>query len=121
MEADTGVLAATQKLVRSAKLASQRPQRGFYLKRLDQWQANEYWRQARQIRARAIAEDRSLNQWEEQQVPALHQGGLRATVGSMLLDVIKRFEGGVRTPLPGLAGNQIAEDPSLLEASPHHA
>ena len=42
MEADTGVLAATQKLVRSAKLASQRPQRGFYLKRLDQWQANEY-------------------------------------------------------------------------------
>ena len=43
------------------------------------------------------------------------RAGLRATVGSMLLDVIKRFEGGVRTPLPGLAGNQIAEDPSLLD------
>jgi hypothetical protein len=63
----------------------------FHLERLDQWQANEYWRQAREIRARAIAEDRSLNQWEEQQVHAYTRAGIRATVGPMLLDVIKRL------------------------------
>ena len=72
----------------------------FYLKRLDQWQAKEYWRQAREIRARAIAEDRSLNQWEEQQVHAYTRAGVRATVGPMLLDVIKRLrEESERRPL----------------------
>ena len=30
----------------------------FYLKRLDQWQADEYWRQAREIRARVKAFDK---------------------------------------------------------------
>jgi hypothetical protein len=72
----------------------------FYLKRLDRWQANEYWRQAREIRARAISEDRSLNLWEEQQVHAYIRAGVRATVGPMLLDVIKRLkEESERRPL----------------------
>jgi hypothetical protein len=41
-----------------------------YLKRLDQWQANEYWRQAREIRARVKTENRLLTPWEEQQARA---------------------------------------------------
>jgi hypothetical protein len=42
----------------------------FYLKRLDQWQANEYWRQVREIRARVRTENRLLTPWEEQQARA---------------------------------------------------
>jgi hypothetical protein len=36
----------------------------FYLKRLDQWQANDYWRQAREIRARVKTENRLLTAYE---------------------------------------------------------
>jgi hypothetical protein len=63
----------------------------FYLKNLYKWQSKEYWRQAREIRARANAEGRPLTQWEEQQVYAYNRAGIRATFGPMLLDVIKRM------------------------------
>ncbi|HXN17527.1 MAG TPA: hypothetical protein VN875_04280 [Candidatus Binatus sp.] len=39
----------------------------FYLNGLEKWQGEEYWHQAREIRARAIAEDRLLTPWEDQQ------------------------------------------------------
>jgi predicted secreted protein len=63
----------------------------FYLKNLYKWQSKEYWRQAREVHARANAEGRPLTQWEEQQVYAYNRAGIRATVGPVLLDVIKRM------------------------------
>jgi hypothetical protein len=61
----------------------------FYLKNLHKWQSKEYWRQAKEIRARANAEDRALTQQEAQQVYAYNRAGIRVTVGPMLLDAIE--------------------------------
>lgn len=63
----------------------------FYLKNLYKWESKECWRQAREVRARANAEGRSLTQWGEQQVYAYNRAGVRATFGPMLLDAIKRL------------------------------
>jgi hypothetical protein len=59
-----------------------------YLKRLDQWQANEYWRQARETRARVKTENRLLTPWEEQQARACDRAGLRIKTGLMLRETI---------------------------------
>jgi hypothetical protein len=64
----------------------------FYLKGLEKWQGEEYWRQAREIRARAIAEDRPLTQWEDQQARAYDRAGLHLTTGYMLRHSIKRMK-----------------------------
>ena len=63
----------------------------FYLKRLDQWQANEYWRQAREIRACARTENRLLTPWEEQQARACDRAGLRIKTGLMLRETIEHM------------------------------
>lgn len=71
-----------------------------YLKRWDQWQGQEYLRQAREIRACAKAENRSLTPWEEQQAHACDRAGVSAFVHSLLLDDIKRMkQDSVRRPL----------------------
>ena len=64
----------------------------FYLKRLDQWQANEYWRQAREIRARVKTENRLLTPWEEQQARACDRAGLRIKTGLMLRETIDHMK-----------------------------
>ena len=64
----------------------------FYLKGLGKWQAKEYWRQAREIRTRAKAENRVLTQWEEQQAHACDRAGVGAMVHSILLDDIERMK-----------------------------
>lgn len=64
----------------------------FFLKDLGKWQGEEYWRHARDIRDRAIAEGRSPTQWEEQQILAHNRAAVRATVGAMLLDTIERIK-----------------------------
>jgi hypothetical protein len=64
----------------------------FYLKNLNKWQSKEYWRQAKEIRARANAEGRALTEQEEQQVYAHNRAAMRATVGPMLLDTIERIK-----------------------------
>jgi hypothetical protein len=64
----------------------------FYLKRLEKWQGKEYWRQAREIRARAVAENRPMTPWEEQQVRAYDRVGARYTVESALLNKIERIK-----------------------------
>jgi hypothetical protein len=61
----------------------------FHLKHLDKWQAKEYWRQAREIRARANAAGRPLTRWEEQQAHAYDRAAFRVTIASMLRDDIK--------------------------------
>jgi hypothetical protein len=63
----------------------------FYVKNLHRWQSKEYWRRAKEIRARANAEGRALTQEEEQQVYAYNRAAMRATVGPMLLDTIERI------------------------------
>ncbi len=63
----------------------------FYLKSLHKWQGKEYWRQAKEIRARANAEGRALTQQEEQRFYAYNRAGMRATVGPMLLEMIERM------------------------------
>jgi hypothetical protein len=73
---------------------------GHYLEHLGKWQAKEYWRQAREIRARAIAQGPPLTQWEDQQARAYDRVALRLTTGYMLLDHIKRMkEESERRPL----------------------
>ncbi len=64
----------------------------FYLKGLEQWQAKECWRQAREIRARATAEDRFMTQWEAQQARAFDQVGMRLMVDPILRDHIRRMK-----------------------------
>jgi hypothetical protein len=64
----------------------------FYLKGLEEWQAEEYWRYAREIRARAFAKDRPLTQWEEQQARAYDRAGIRLATGHMLRDQIERMK-----------------------------
>ena len=64
----------------------------FYFNGLEKWQGEEYWRQAREIRARAIAEDRPLTQWEDQQTRAYDRAALHLTTGYMLRDSIKRMK-----------------------------
>jgi hypothetical protein len=64
----------------------------FYLNGLEKWQGEEYFRQAREIRARAIAEDRPLTQWEDQQARAYDRAALHFTTGYMLRYSIKRMK-----------------------------
>jgi hypothetical protein len=64
----------------------------FYLKNLHKWRSKEYWRQAREISARSIAEGRPLTRLEEQRVDAYNRAGVRATAGHMLLDTIESIK-----------------------------
>ncbi len=64
----------------------------FYLKSLHKWQSKDYWRQAKEIRARANAEGRTLTQQEEQQVCAYNRAAMRVTVEPMLLETIERMK-----------------------------
>jgi hypothetical protein len=57
-----------------------------YLKRLEKWQGEQYFRQAREILARVEAENRVLTPWEEQQAYAWHTEAVRAMVVPSLLD-----------------------------------
>jgi hypothetical protein len=63
----------------------------FYLKRLDEWQAKEYWRQAREIHACAMAENRVLTPSEQQQARAYDRAGIRATAALMVHEAIERI------------------------------
>jgi hypothetical protein len=64
----------------------------FYLMGLGEWQAREYWRRAREIRARAKDENRGLTPWEEQQARANDRAGAGTMAHSMLLDQIGRMK-----------------------------
>jgi hypothetical protein len=64
----------------------------FYLKNLHKWQSKKYWRQAKEIRARANAEDRALTEQEEQQVYAHNRAAMRTIVGPTLLETIERMK-----------------------------
>lgn len=64
----------------------------FYLMGLGEWQAREYWRQAREIRARAMDENRDLTSWEEQQARAYDRAGAGTMAQFMLLDSIERMK-----------------------------
>ncbi len=64
----------------------------FYLSGLGEWRAKEYWRQAREIRARAMDENRDLTSWEEQQARAYDRAGIGTMAHSILLDDIKRMK-----------------------------
>ena len=64
----------------------------FYLKRLEKWQAKEYFRQATEIRARAHAQGRPMTQWEEQQAHAFTRAGIRAMLLPALLDTLERLK-----------------------------
>jgi len=90
MEANSGIVAAIAASAR--ELGTSHQLLTFYVKSLEKWQGEEYWRQAREIRARAIAEDRPLTEWEEQQAHAYDQAGVRTVVHSMLLDQIARMK-----------------------------
>ena len=74
------------------KLGTSHQLLSFYLKRLEKWQSEEYWRRATEIRARATAEGRPMTQWEEREVYAYNRAAVRAMVGPMLLDTIEQIQ-----------------------------
>ncbi len=63
-----------------------------YLNNLEKRQADEDWRRAREIRARATAEDRPMTPWEEQQSRSLDRRALRLFIESTLDDHVKKLE-----------------------------
>jgi len=67
-----------------------------YLERLEtwqaEWQAKEYRRQAKDIRARAEAEHRSLTPWEAQRAEAYDQEAFQWMIESMLISTLKQLE-----------------------------
>ena len=64
----------------------------FYLKRLEKWQAKEYFHRATEIRARAHAQGRPMTQWEEQEAHAFTRAGIRAMLLPALLDTLERLK-----------------------------
>lgn len=64
----------------------------YYLKRLEEWKGKEYLHRARDIRARARAENRVLTSWEEQQADAYNRVGFHTLIHSILLDDIQRMK-----------------------------
>jgi hypothetical protein len=63
-----------------------------YLNNLEKWQAEEDWRRAREIRARANAEGRPMTPWEEQQSRALDRRAFCLFIESAFEDSVKRYE-----------------------------
>jgi hypothetical protein len=99
----------------------------FYLKHLEQWQGKEYWRKAREIRAIANAERRTLTQREDQQARGYERAAIRATTGYKLRDVIERMKkDSERRPLVWqeikalkLFARQFPEAQELLQSCSH--
>ena len=64
----------------------------FYFKRLEKWQAKEYFHQATEIRTRAHAQGRPMTQWEQQQAHDLTRAGIRTMVLPALLNMLERLK-----------------------------
>jgi hypothetical protein len=62
-----------------------------YLQRWDRWEANEYQREAEEIRARAHAENRRLTAWEEHRVDFCADQALRWTFSAALNDEYRKL------------------------------
>ncbi len=91
MEADSRIVAATAAGM-ARILGTSHQLLAFYLTGLEKWQGEEYWCLAKEIRARAIAEDRPLTQWEDQQARAYDRAALHFTTGYRLRYSIKRMK-----------------------------
>jgi len=63
-----------------------------YLERWGKWQAEEYRRQAKEIRARAEAENRAMTELEAGQAWAWERVAFRATVDSALSKMLRRLK-----------------------------
>ena len=64
----------------------------FYLKSFEKWQIKEHWRQAHEIRTRAIAEGRALTECEEHKAHAHTRAAVRAIVGPALRRQIEHMK-----------------------------
>jgi hypothetical protein len=62
-----------------------------YLQRWEKWQSKEYRRGAKEIRARAEAENRSLTQWEETQVHSYEKAAFHCMLESVLEPASKKM------------------------------
>ena len=91
METNSGVVASIAPAL-AHSLGTSHQVLGHYLNGWDKWQSKEYFRQAREIRARAKAEIRVLTPWEEQQAHACDRAGAGAMAHSMLLDTLARIK-----------------------------
>lgn len=99
----------------------------FYLKGLEEWRATEYFRQARELRARANAEDRPMTQWEEQQARSYDRAGISLMTGAIIVDDIRRIrQDSERRPLTWhevkalkIYARNFPEARELLETRPH--
>lgn len=63
-----------------------------YLSGLEKWQAAEYWRRAKEIRAQANADGRPLTAWEQEQSRALDRRAMCLFLESTLEDCVKKWE-----------------------------
>jgi len=59
---------------------------------LEKWQADEYWRRAKEIRAIARTNGRSMTPWEEEQSRALDRRALCLFIESSLDDHVQKLE-----------------------------
>ncbi len=59
---------------------------------LDKWRAEEDWRRAREVRARANAEGRPMTPWEEQQSRTLDRRAFCLFIEAGFEDSVKRYE-----------------------------
>lgn len=99
----------------------------FYLKGLEKWKATEYFRRAREIRARANAEDRPMTQWEEHQARSYDRAGISLMAGAIIVEDIRRIkQDSERRPLAWhevkalkIYTRSFPEARELLETCPH--
>ncbi|HXP79058.1 MAG TPA: hypothetical protein VN976_04070 [Verrucomicrobiae bacterium] len=80
----------------AAEISTSHQLLSFYLKRLDEWQGNEqqkeYWRQAKAIRGRADAENRSMSESEMERELAYMQAAGRCMLSSLRDRLFRGFE-----------------------------
>jgi len=64
----------------------------FYLRRWDKWQEKEYRREAKAIRDRALAENRSMSEYEVEQEWACRQAASRCMFSRLLCEALRELE-----------------------------
>jgi hypothetical protein len=79
---------------------------------LEEWKANEYWQRAKEIRALARANGRSMTPWEEEQSRALDRRALRLFIESSLDDHVQKLDREIEQTIRG--GNAPAPQVSKM-------
>ena len=83
----------------------------FHLRRLDKWQMEEYQKKAREIRDRAIAENRHLTQEEQMRCDSYSRTSLDSMIDSAICEMLSELRKRIKH---GTLSGQFARVASLL-------